>query len=159
MTITKGLQDRGEGLTRLSNESVSNSIPRLSQLFPRRNGHHQTKVISSIPSQALLSVSTIRQKSSIPQLRKGHQYKYLRPEDGDLFPSRVPWKNVSDAQCIHYIISHHIPTYNFHSASYTLHHFITYTCIQCSHLFQAHNSLITSFHSIRMHTTFASHAS
>jgi hypothetical protein len=40
IAITTRLQDRGEGLTMLSNESVANSIPQQSQLFPRRNWHY-----------------------------------------------------------------------------------------------------------------------
>ena len=40
IAITTRLQDQGEGLTMLSNESVANSIPRQRQLFPRREWHY-----------------------------------------------------------------------------------------------------------------------
>ena len=67
IAITTRLQDRGEGLTMLSNESVANSIPQEKPaISQKRSASPDRLVISSIPNQALLNVSTIRQKSSIP---------------------------------------------------------------------------------------------
>jgi hypothetical protein len=40
IAITTRLQDQGEGLIMLSNESVANPIPRQRQLFPRREWHY-----------------------------------------------------------------------------------------------------------------------
>ena len=82
IAITTGLQDRGEGLIMRSNKSGYKSIPQQKPaISQKRLASPDRLVISSIPSQALLSGSIVRQKSSIPRLRKGHQYKYLRPED------------------------------------------------------------------------------
>lgn len=53
IAITKRLQDRGEGLTMLSNKSGYKSFPQQNQLFPRRGRHHQTDW-SSLPSPARL---------------------------------------------------------------------------------------------------------
>ena len=53
IAITTRLQDRGEGLTTLPNESVANSIPRQRQLFPQKKLALLDKwVISSTPSRA-----------------------------------------------------------------------------------------------------------
>ena len=86
MAITTRLQDRGECLITLPNESVANSIPqRKPAISQKRLASPDRLVISSIPSRALLSVFRHQTEIKYPQLRKGHQYKYLQPEECDLF--------------------------------------------------------------------------
>jgi hypothetical protein len=110
-------------------------------------------VISSTPSQASvehfyhqakIKHTPVETGSSI-QIPPTRRLRFISPVES---PGRTFQTHRA------FITSFH--AYNVHSASYTLHHFITYTCTQCSYLFQTHNSLITSF---RRHITFASHAS
>ena len=158
ITITTRLQNQGEGLTMLSNESVDNSIPRQRQLFPRRGWHRQTDWSSLLPPTRLCWIPLPSDKSQIPLAKEGSSIQ-ISPTRRLRFISPVESPGRMFQTPNAFITSFHITYLYTIFIPHHIHYIISYTCTQCSHLFQTHNSLITSFHSTRMHTTFASHAS
>jgi hypothetical protein len=128
IAITTRLRDRGEGLTTLSKEAVTNSIPRQRQLFPRRGRHRPTER-SSLPSPArprwTEPKSPAKEGPSIPMSPTSR----LRSISPVVSPGRM--FQTPNA----FITSFHI-TY--------MHTTLTFTSFRIIHF--------TSFHNIYMHT-------
>ena len=94
VAITTRLQDRGEGLIMLSNESVANPIPQQSQSFPEESGiiRHTGHLFYPQPG----SVGYFHRQTAIkyPPDKKGSSIQ--------ISPTRIrgfifPWQKFSDA--------------------------------------------------------------
>ena len=96
-----------------SNKSVANPIPQQNQLFPEEIGTTRQTGHLFYPQSGSVEYFYHQTEIKYPQLRKGHQYKYLQPEYRDLFS--------------------HGKKFQTHNSF--MHHFTAYTCMQCSHLF------------------------
>ena len=143
IAITTRLQDQGKGLIMLPMNPLPILFPSKPFFFLRKWQYPQAQpvtpqqrsaspdrlIISSIPSQALLNISTIRQKSSIPSRERVIDTNVSNQQMGIYFPQQSP-----QAELLIRI-------------THSLHPFTAYACIQHSHLFQ-HNTKHLMHHDI-----------